>query len=78
MSTKDRAAADRELVARASEGDVKAFTKLVRAHSSLVYRVSLRMLGSDAAEDASQEVWVRVWRNIRTFRGESAFSTWLY
>lgn len=78
MSTKDRAAADRELVARASEGDVKALTKLVRAHSSLVYRVSLRMLGSDAAEDASQEVWVRVWRNIRTFRGESAFSTWLY
>jgi RNA polymerase sigma-70 factor (ECF subfamily) len=78
VSTKDRAAADRELVARASEGDVKALTKLVRAHSSLVYRVSLRMLGSDAAEDASQEVWVRVWRNIRTFRGESAFSTWLY
>lgn len=78
MSTKDRAAADRELVARASEGDVKALTKLVRAHSSQVYRVSLRMLGSDAAEDASQEVWVRVWRNIRTFRGESAFSTWLY
>ncbi len=36
------------------------------------------MLGSDAAEDASQEVWVRVWRNIKTFRGDSAFSTWLY
>jgi RNA polymerase sigma-70 factor, ECF subfamily len=71
-------AEDRHLVSRASRGDVEAFTKLVRAHSSLVYRVSLRMLGSDAAEDASQEVWVRVWRNIRGFRGESAFSTWLY
>jgi RNA polymerase sigma-70 factor (ECF subfamily) len=69
---------DRALVARASQGDVEAFTKLVRAHSSLVYRVALRMLGDQSAQDASQEVWIRVWRNIRSFRGESAFSTWLY
>ena len=69
---------DQGLAARAPRRDVEAFTKLVKAHSSLVYRVSLRMLGSDAAQDASQEVWVRVWRNIRGFRGESAFSTWLY
>ena len=71
-------AEDRNLVRRASRGDVEAFTKLVEAHSGLVYRVSLRMLGSDDAQDASQEVWIRVWRNIRGFRGESAFSTWLY
>ncbi len=71
-------AGDRDLVARASRGDVEAFTKLVRAHSSLVYRVALRMLGTEDAQDASQEVWIRVWRNIRGFRGESAFSTWLY
>ncbi len=69
---------DQGLVARASRGDVEAFAKLVRAHSGLVYRVSLRMLGSDAAEDASQEVWIRVWRNMRGFRGDSAFSTWLH
>jgi RNA polymerase sigma-70 factor (ECF subfamily) len=71
-------AGDRNLVARASRGDVEAFTKLVRANSSLVYRVSLRMLGTDDAQDASQEVWIRVWRNMRIFRGDSAFSTWLY
>ncbi len=69
---------NRELVARASQGDVEAFTKLVRANSSLVYRVALRMLGDEDAQDASQEVWVRVWRNIKGFRGDSAFSTWLY
>jgi RNA polymerase sigma-70 factor, ECF subfamily len=69
---------DRDLVRVASRGDVEAFAKLVRDHSSLVYRVALRILGKDDAQDASQEVWVRVWKNIRNFRGESAFTTWLY
>jgi RNA polymerase sigma-70 factor (ECF subfamily) len=78
VSAKDRAAEDRDLVIRASQGDIGAFTKLVQDNSSLVYRVALRLLGSENAQDASQEVWVRVWRNIRNFRGESAFSTWLY
>ena len=78
MSAKDHAAEDRDLVTAASEGDIGAFTKLVRDNSSLVYRVALRMLGSENAQDASQEVWVRVWRNIKGFRGESAFTTWLY
>ncbi len=36
------------------------------------------MLGNEDAQDASQEVWIRVWRNIKAFRGESAFTTWLY
>ena len=78
MSSKDHAAEDRDLVIRASEGDIEAFTKLVRGNSSLVYRVALRILGSENAQDASQEVWVRVWRNIKGFRGESTFTTWLY
>jgi RNA polymerase sigma-70 factor, ECF subfamily len=69
---------DGVLIARASRGDVEAFSKLVSAHSAVVRRVALRMLGSQEAQDASQEVWVRVWANIGSFRGESAFSTWLY
>lgn len=69
---------DRNLVMRASRGDVDAFTTLVRDHSTLVYRVALRVLGPEAAQDASQEVWIRVWKSIKGFRGESAFSTWLY
>ena len=36
------------------------------------------MLGAEDAQDASQEVWIRVWRHIKNFRGKSAFSTWLY
>jgi RNA polymerase sigma-70 factor, ECF subfamily len=69
---------NRGLVARASKGDVDAFSKLVQEHSGLVHRVALRVLGAEDAQDASQEVWIRVWANIRNFRGTSAFSTWLY
>ena len=63
---------------RASGGDVGAFRQLVREHSGLVYRVALRILGVQDAQDASQEAWVRAWRNIENYRGDSAFSTWLY
>jgi RNA polymerase sigma-70 factor, ECF subfamily len=69
---------DRGLVARASRGDVEAFRQLVLEHSGLVYRLAHSMLGREDAQDASQEVWIRVWRNIKAFRGESAFTTWLY
>ena len=70
--------ADKKLARRASRGDVGAFSGLVQEHSGLVYRVALRVLGARDAQDASQEVWVRVWRNIGNFRGDSAFTTWLY
>ncbi len=69
---------DHNLAEKAAKGDVEAFARLVRAHSGLVYRLATRILGADDAQDASQEVWIRVWRNIGKFRGESAFSTWLY
>ena len=70
--------ADHNLAEQAANGDVGAFARLVRNHSGLVYRVALRILGNEDAQDASQEVWVRVWRNITKFRGQSAFTTWLY
>jgi RNA polymerase sigma-70 factor, ECF subfamily len=73
MSTEEWA-----LISRASRGDVDAFSKLVSAHSALVGGVALGMLGGQEAQDASQEVWVRVWANMKSFRGDSAFSTWLY
>lgn len=66
------------LAQKAAGGDVEAFARLVRSHSGMVYRVAVRILSVEEAQDASQEVWIRVWRNIRKFRGESAFSTWLY
>ena len=72
-------ASDWFLVAAAKAGDLHAFDALVRRHQGAVYRVALRMLGSEVdAQDAAQEALVQAWRALSTFRGESAFSTWLY
>ena len=68
---------DHNLAAEAAKGDVEAFARLVRNYSGLVYRVTSRILGAEDAQDASQEAWIRAWRNIKKFRGESAFSTCL-
>lgn len=78
VSAEGQGAEDRDLAARAARGEAPAFSRLIHKHSDLVYRVSLRMLGANDAPDASQEAWVRAWRNIEGFRGDSAFSTWLY
>ena len=70
---------DRILLQAARDGDLDAFAAIVRRHHAAVYRVALRMLGSDAdAQDAAQETFVRAWRGLGSFRGESAVSTWLY
>jgi DNA-directed RNA polymerase specialized sigma24 family protein len=55
---------ERALMARASRGDVEAFSKLVHAHSDLVRKITLRMVGGQEAQDASQEVWARAWANM--------------
>lgn len=70
---------DRILLQAAQDGDPDAFEALVRRHQAAVYRVALRMLGSEAdAQDATQESFVRAWRGLERFRRESAVSTWLY
>jgi len=63
----------------ARAGDVEAFEVLVRRYQLPMYRVALRILGSEAdAEHAAREALVQAWRSLSTFRGESSFSTWLY
>ena len=68
-----------EVIQRAREGDRTAFEYLYRLHSRRVYAVCLRMVGDPTeAEDLTQEAFLRLFRKIHTFRGESAFSTWLH
>lgn len=74
-----RHAADPPYVARAMRGDEAAFAELVRSHADAVYGHALRFFGErTAAEDATQEVFVKVFRTISTFDGRAQFSTWLY
>lgn len=75
----ERAHLDTELVARYVNGDVDAFDELMRAHEDRVFAISLRILRDrDAALDATQETFLTVFRKADRYRGESAFSTWLY
>ena len=68
-----------ELVGRAQAGDPKAFDELVSLHQERVYALAYRLLGSaDDAADAQQDTFVQAWRNLRRFRCEAAFSTWLH
>jgi RNA polymerase sigma-70 factor (ECF subfamily) len=67
------------LVVRAQEGDARAFEVLAGRHQAALYRLAVRVMGDRTeAEDALQEALIDAWRRIGRFRGESAFSTWMY
>jgi len=70
---------DQELVAEAAAGSREAFDELVRRHQvSIVSLARALTSGSADAEDLAQEVFLRVWRSLRGFRGDSTFRTWLH
>src|SRR4249920_3611890 len=69
---------DTDLIERAQRGDEKAFEALFHTYKRRVYGLCLRMTGNAAdAEEVTQEAFLTLFRKIHTFRGESAFSTWL-
>jgi RNA polymerase sigma-70 factor (ECF subfamily) len=68
-----------EAIERAKAGDAECFEALYAMHKRRVYSLCLRMVGNTAeAEDLTQEAFLQLFRKIATFRGESAFSTWLH
>jgi RNA polymerase sigma-70 factor (ECF subfamily) len=68
-----------ETLARAQAGDHQAFAQLYSLHKRRIFSLCLRMVGSVAeAEDLTQEAFLQLHRKISTFRGDSAFSTWLH
>lgn len=70
---------DQWLVQRSLAGDTDAFRQIVERYQSKVYNLALRMTGNpEDALDAAQESFMRVFRSLSTFKGDSTFSTWLY
>ncbi len=68
-----------DLVRRAQDGDETAFRELYHEHAGRIYALCLRLTGdAAAAEERTQDAFVRAWERLATFRGESAFGTWLH
>lgn len=63
---------------RAAGGDTEAFERLYRAHVARVNGLVCRMMGTEDAEDVTQEIFIRTWEKLDTFGGQSAFGTWLH
>jgi RNA polymerase sigma-70 factor (ECF subfamily) len=68
-----------DVVRRAQQGDVDAFESLYRAHSAAIYALCRHMVGHDGeALDLVQDIFVRAWERLTTFRGQSSLATWLH
>jgi RNA polymerase sigma-70 factor (ECF subfamily) len=75
----DRRATELRLVRQAQAGDLVAFERLYRENERKVFGLCFRLSSDPSlAEELTQEVFVRAWRKLSSFRGESAFSSWLY
>ena len=70
---------ERSLIERVKAGDHEAFGAIFRMHVTKVYRQAFKLMGNEAeAEEVVQEVFLTIYQKVKTFRGESAFSTWLH
>jgi RNA polymerase sigma-70 factor (ECF subfamily) len=68
---------DAELVRRTTRGELEAFERLVDRHRPVVVRVAARIVGSDEAEDVSQDAFLRAFHRLHHFRGDAPFRSWL-
>ena len=68
-----------ELVKKSQLGDKSAFEELVKRHQELVFSLSFKLTGNrELANDVAQEAFIRAWKAIEKFRGDSTFGTWIY
>ncbi len=70
---------EQELIRSAQEGNALAFEQLIAEHQKRIFSIAYRIAGNtEDAADMAQEVLIKIFRNLKNFRGDSKFSTWLY
>src|SRR5678810_802459 len=70
---------DNEIISRVLKGEQNAYAELVKRYQAYVFTLVLRMLKTrEDAEEVAQDVFIKAYRSLADFRGESKFSTWLY
>lgn len=74
----EAASPDAADAALARDGDPRAFERIYGRHVPRVHSLARRMVGDEGADDATQEVFVRVWQKLDTFRGDAALGTWIH
>lgn len=68
-----------EWILQSRQGNTQAFRRLVETHQTMVYTLAFRILCNEGdAEDVVQETFIRVWKNLETFKTEMKFTTWLF
>ena len=70
---------EKQLLAEAKQGDINAFSALLEPYQKKIYNLAVRMLRNEQdAQDAGQEALLKMFRSLHTFKGDAAFSTWVY
>lgn len=70
---------EKSLLERAKAGEITAFEQLIESYQRKIFNIALRMLGNhDDANDLAQEVLIRIYKSIKSFKEQSSFSTWIY
>ncbi len=78
LSENQTLATDGDDAVLAAAGDARAFERLYRRHVPRIHSLVRRMIGEELAAEVTQDVFVRAWEKLGTFRGDAAFGTWLY
>ncbi|QEK12330.1 sigma-70 family RNA polymerase sigma factor [Crassaminicella thermophila] len=67
------------LIKKSKQGDIESFETLIKEHQKLAFNIAYRMLGNiEDAKDATQDAFIKTYKSLNKFKGESGFSTWLY